>query len=148
VPLLSRTLSDGQAHLPSVHVPLQHWWFFLHFLLRGLHSSSAAATPPSDASVPPTRAAPINLSALPRESVPLESPTASSSKELAPLSSLVIGYPFPQRRNSSAPPKLANGCTILVWEANVCALAHKGGALTSENSVMAKFAEFTFHALG
>src|SRR5215208_2336586 len=49
----------------------------------GLHSLSAAATPPrpSDASVPPTRAAPINLIALPREMLPLASPLVSSSKE-------------------------------------------------------------------
>src|SRR5918994_4149357 len=38
----------------------------------GLHSSAAATPPmPSDASAPPTRAAPINLSALPREMLPL-----------------------------------------------------------------------------
>src|ERR671921_1292548 len=74
------------AHLPPSHLLLQHWWFFLHFLLRGLHSSSAAATPPSDPSAPPTRAAPINLSALPRERLPLDSPLASSSKE-RPLAS-------------------------------------------------------------
>jgi hypothetical protein len=35
---------------------------------------------PAMPSVPPTRAAPISLSALPRESVPLASPLASSSK--------------------------------------------------------------------
>jgi hypothetical protein len=82
VPLLSRNLSDGQAaHLPPSQLPLQHCAFFLHFFPVGLHSSSAAATPPSDASVPPTRAAPINLSALRREMEPLASPLVSSSKE-------------------------------------------------------------------
>jgi hypothetical protein len=76
-------------------LPLQHCAFFLHFFPLGLHRLSAAASPmPSDASVPPTRAAPINLSALPRESVPLASPLASSSKERS-LASGDIGSPFP-----------------------------------------------------
>jgi hypothetical protein len=69
---------------------------------------SAEATPPSAPSVPPTRAAPINLSALRRETLPLASPLASSSKELlAPLRSLAIGYPFPQRGGTRgiAPPR-------------------------------------------
>jgi hypothetical protein len=70
--------------LPS-HLPLQHCLFFLHFFPVRLHSSSATATPPTpnEASVPPRRAAPINLSALPRESLPLASPLASSSKDLS-----------------------------------------------------------------
>jgi hypothetical protein len=80
-------------------IPLQHCAGLVQFFPSRLQpGGSAAASPmPSDASVPPTRAAPINLSALPRERVPLESPTASSSKELAPFRSLAIGYPFPQR---------------------------------------------------
>jgi len=86
------------AHLPPSHLPLQHCAFFLHFLLTGLHSSSAAATPPmpSDDSVPPTRAAPINLSALPRVRVPLANPPASSSKVRLVVSPLTAA-PFPQR---------------------------------------------------
>ena len=104
VPLLSSTVPAGQAaHVRSTQLPLQHWWFFLHFLLRGLHSSSAAATPPSDPSVPPTRAAPISLSALPRESVPLASPLVSSSKVWLVDSWLTCLPPFPEGRDSSAP---------------------------------------------
>jgi hypothetical protein len=41
----------------------------------------AWAIPGTEASTPPTRAAPINLSALPREMLPLASPLARSSKE-------------------------------------------------------------------
>jgi hypothetical protein len=76
-------LSAGQAaHLRLTQLPLQHCWFFLHFFPVGLHSSSAAASPmPRDASAPPTSAAPINLSTLPRERVPLAIPLVSSSKE-------------------------------------------------------------------
>jgi hypothetical protein len=57
--------------------------FLLQFFPLRLQpgGSAPASRMPSDASVPPTRAAPINLSALPRESVPLASPLASSSKE-------------------------------------------------------------------
>jgi hypothetical protein len=54
---------------------------------------AAKATPGMEASAPPRRAAPINLSALPRERVPLASPLASSSKELS-LGSLAIGVPL------------------------------------------------------
>src|SRR5918997_5132868 len=75
------TCPDGQAaHVPPTQAPLQHCLSFLHFLAVGLHSSSATATPPrpSDPSVPPTRAAPINLSALPRVRVPSASPLARS----------------------------------------------------------------------
>jgi len=44
------------------------------------HRSSAQATPGTEPRALPTRAAPINLSALPRERVPLATPLASSSK--------------------------------------------------------------------
>jgi hypothetical protein len=92
------------AQVPLEQTPLQHCASFLHFFPSGLHRSSAPASPmPSDASVPPTRAAPISLSALPREMLPLASPLASSSKELAPPSSLVIGYPFPRRAGLVSP---------------------------------------------
>jgi hypothetical protein len=55
--------------------------------------------------VPPTRAAPINLSALPREMLPLASPLASSSKGRS-LASGDIGSPFPQRAGLVSPAVL------------------------------------------
>jgi hypothetical protein len=108
------TCPDGHAAtqmLPS-HLPLQHCVFFLHTFPVGLHRSAPASRMPRDASVPPTRAAPINLSALPREMLPLASPLASSSKELASLSSLVIGYPFPRRAGLLSPAVLYNATTL------------------------------------
>jgi hypothetical protein len=68
-------------------MPLQHWAFLLHFFPVGLHSLSASATPPTpnEVSVPPTTAAPINRSALPRVMEPSASPIASSSKNLSSL---------------------------------------------------------------
>jgi hypothetical protein len=73
---------QGAAHLPSAQVPLQHCVPLVQcFPSRLQPLGSAAASPmPSDASVPPTRAAPISLSALPREMLPLARPVASSSK--------------------------------------------------------------------
>jgi hypothetical protein len=65
-------------------LPLQHCLSLLHGLpLCVQPGGAAAATPPKprDASVPPRRAAPINLIALRRETSPLASPLASSSKE-------------------------------------------------------------------
>ena len=95
VPLSSRTLPDGQAaHLPSTQLPLLHWWLWLHFLSAGL--GLAQAMPGMEASTPPTRVAPINLSALPRERLPLASPLASSSKERLDVSWLTWS-PFPRR---------------------------------------------------
>jgi hypothetical protein len=81
------------AQMPPSHLPLQHCLFFLHFFPVRLHSSSASATPPrpSDASVPPRRAAPISLSTLPRVMLPLASPLASSSKELWAVSQAICG---------------------------------------------------------
>jgi hypothetical protein len=73
------------AHLPlSQRSPLQHCSSLVQCLpLRLQPGGSAAASPPrpSDASVPPTRAAPINLRALPRVRVPSASPLARSSKK-------------------------------------------------------------------
>src|SRR5215212_6638337 len=101
--------------VPLTQLPLQHWLLLLHFFPLRLQSSFspwsssswAAATPPMprDASVPPTRAAPINLSALPREMLPLASPIASSSKERS-LASGDIGSPFPKDGGTKgiAPP--------------------------------------------
>ena len=71
------------AHVPPTHLPLQHCVSLLHaFPLRLQPIGSAPASPmPNDASVPPRRAAPINLSALLLVMLPLASPLASSSKE-------------------------------------------------------------------
>ena len=100
VPVPQGVLLAGQApHLPllSSQLPLQHCLSFLHFFPVGLQRSSAAASPmPNDPSVPPRRAAPINLSALPRERVPLASPLVSSSKERL-VASWLTGAPIPQR---------------------------------------------------
>src|SRR5918994_7411469 len=102
------TCPDGHAaaQWPSVQVPLQHCSSSLHRFPAPFHpGGSAAASPmPSDASVPPTRAAPISLSALPREMLPLASPLVSSSKEcslatgdIAPLLSQRGGTRQPRR---------------------------------------------------
>jgi len=56
-------------------------------------ASAPASRMPSDASEPPTRAAPINLRALPRVMEPSASPLARSSKK---PSSLAIGCLLPQ----------------------------------------------------
>jgi hypothetical protein len=77
-------VGGASAQVPlSSQLPLQHCVSFLHFFpLRLQPIGAAAASPmPTDASVPPRRAAPINLSALPRVMLPLASPLASSSKE-------------------------------------------------------------------
>src|SRR5215218_829189 len=74
-------------HVPLEQVPLQHWLSLLHFFPLGLQRSAASASAPmpSDPSVPPTTAAPINLSALPRVREPSASPLARSSKKRSPL---------------------------------------------------------------
>jgi len=77
--------------VPLTQFRLQHCVSLVQCLpLRLQPGGSAAASPPmpSDASVPPTRAAPINLRALARVMVPSASPLARSSKK---LSSLAIG---------------------------------------------------------
>src|SRR5215217_7401156 len=81
----------GVWHVPLTQTRLpQHWSFRVQCLPARLQpGGSAPASPmPSDASVPPTRAAPINLRALPRVMLPSASPLASSSKK---PSSLAIG---------------------------------------------------------
>src|SRR5436190_1053815 len=50
-------------HTPFTHTPVWHWLSSLHFLPAGLGCGAAPAIPGMDASVPPMRAAPINLSA-------------------------------------------------------------------------------------
>ena len=91
-------------HRPSTHRPLAHWKLCLHFAPSGL-LGLAEAMPGMEASAPPTRAAPINLIALPREMLPLAIPLASSSKECS-LACGDIVSPFPVGRGSSAPPKV------------------------------------------
>src|SRR5215218_10097366 len=82
-----------QVPLTQTRLP-QHWSVLVQCLPSRLHpgGSPAASRMPSDASVPPTRAAPINLRALPRERVPSASPLANSSKK---PSSLAIGCLLP-----------------------------------------------------
>jgi len=82
-------------HVPPEQLPLQHWSFLVQCLPLRLHpGGSADASPmPTDPSAPPTRAAPINLRALPRVTLPSASPLARSSKK---PSSLAIGCPFPE----------------------------------------------------
>ena len=61
-----------------------------HFIRGDGHGLAAKATPGMEASEPPTRAAPINLSALRRDMVPLASPLASSSMALALVSCVIV----------------------------------------------------------
>src|SRR5215208_8173870 len=78
-----------QVPLTQTRVP-QHWSVLVQCLPSRLQPGGAApASPmPSDASQPPTRAAPITLRALPRVRLPSASPLANSSKK---PSSLAIG---------------------------------------------------------
>jgi hypothetical protein len=75
--------------LPLEQFPLQHCSLRVQFLPLRLHpGGSADASPmPSDPSVLPTTAAPINLRALPRVMEPSASPLARSSKKLPSLAS-------------------------------------------------------------
>jgi hypothetical protein len=93
---LLEVLFDRHAHVPLEQIPLQHCWLLPHRCPVGLHFGAAAASPPMprDASVLPTRAAPINLSALPLETSPLASPLARASKERSLISSLICPIPF------------------------------------------------------
>src|SRR5215217_7013054 len=77
-------------HVPLEQFRLQHCSFLVQCLPLRLHpGGSAPASPmPTDPSAPPTRAALINLRAVPRVTLPSASPLASSSKK---LSSLAIG---------------------------------------------------------
>src|SRR5215213_4464043 len=83
----------------------QHWSVLVQCLPSRLHpgGSPAASRMPSDASVPPTRAAPINLRALPRVRLPSASPLASSSKK---LSSLAIGRASSQNGGTPQPRRV------------------------------------------
>jgi hypothetical protein len=95
--------------VPLEQLPLQHCLPFVQVLpLRlqpgGEPGGAAVASPmPSDASVLPTRTAPISLNTLPRVTLPSASPLASSSQELA-LSSWFIGYtPLPLKGGTPQP---------------------------------------------
>jgi hypothetical protein len=92
---------------------------------------AAPAIPGMEASVPPTRAAPINLSALPRVRLPLASPLVSSSKEWFEVCWLTCA-PFPKGRDSGKPRPVEQ-------RSLVCRLTRPGA--TSENASYANFAE-------
>jgi hypothetical protein len=81
-------------HVPLAQLPLQHCSLRVQFFPLRLHpGGSADASPmPTDPSAPPTRAAPINLRALPRVRESSASPLARSSKK---PSSLAIGCLLP-----------------------------------------------------
>ena len=96
--------SPGARHTPPAQFSLAHWLLLLHFLPLGLGGGAAQAMPGMEASVPPTRAAPINLSAWPLETSPLASPLASSSKEPYLLAS-VIGAILSSRGGVIALPR-------------------------------------------
>ena len=70
---------------------------------------------PSDASAPPTTAAPINLSALPREMLPLASPLVSSSKERS-LACGDIGSPSPKGGTRGSPAVSINAFSVKGWK--------------------------------
>ena len=72
--LIDPHVGGASAQVPPSQLPLQHCVSFLHRFPLRLQSSAEASPMPTDASVPPTRAAPINLRALPREMLPLASP--------------------------------------------------------------------------
>lgn len=103
--------------MPPTQAPLQQCLSFLHFFPLGLQRSSAEASPmPSDPSVPPTRAAPISLSALPREMLPLASPIASSSKERSVVSG-DIGSPFHKKGGTRGSPAVSiNAFSVKGWK--------------------------------
>jgi hypothetical protein len=70
--------------------------FSLQSLAQALLPPLAAqAIPGMEAKAPPTRAAPISLSALRRDIVPLANPLASSSKECSPVWSSAAMRPIP-----------------------------------------------------
>src|SRR5215212_2338603 len=91
-----------QVPLTQTRLP-QHCVSLVQFLPMRLHPgrSAPASRMPSDPSVPPTTAAPINLRALPRVTLPSASPLARSSKKLSPLaigSLLLLDGETPQPR--------------------------------------------------
>ena len=128
---LQRVRPVGQAHTLSsprlTQFLEQHWESLRHLRPKPLQSSSSAkATPGKEANAPPTRAAPINLMALPRERVPLASPLASSSKEWLEVSWLTC-TPF-------SPKDGTRGLAPPVDQCSLVCRATKAGA-TSENYI-------------
>lgn len=128
---LQRVRPVGQAHTLSsprlTQFLEQHWESLRHLRPKPLQSSSSAkATPGKEANAPPTRAAPINLMALPRERVPLASPLASSSKEWLEVSWLTCA-PF-------SPKDGTRGLAPPVDQCSLVCRATKAGA-TSENYI-------------
>jgi hypothetical protein len=112
------TQNPGVQQVPlEEQVPPQHCVPLLHFFpLRLQPGASAAASPmPSDPSVAPTRAAPINLSIRPLESVPLAISVASASKA-RPLASSLTCSPFPRRGGTRQPRQLANGLSMMCYK--------------------------------
>src|SRR5215210_537963 len=83
--------------------------------LGPLQAATATAARGMEASAPPTRAAPINLSALPRETSPLASPLASSSKERPPLVSSVIVSHLLSFPPIGKPAYLSEGSRLRYW---------------------------------
>ena len=100
-----------EAQVPLSQLPLQHCVSFLQRLPlrlqpRGSGGSAAASPMPRDASVLPTSAAPINLSALRRDISPLASPLVSASKDLSRFSGHRL--PPPTRAGLVSPAVLRN----------------------------------------
>ena len=104
LPLPQTGEAGKQDTSPSQHVPAQQLPPFGHSpaLSHLWRPTAASATFGVKGSRPPTRAAPNNLSALPRESVPLASPLASSSKVRLVVPWLTCA-PFPKGRSSLLP---------------------------------------------
>jgi hypothetical protein len=91
-------LTPPPQHLPAVVAVPPQQLPFLHSPARShLWRAAASATFGVKLSAPPTRAAPINLSALPRVMLPLASPLVSSSKEWLEVSWLTCA-PYPEER--------------------------------------------------
>jgi hypothetical protein len=126
-------------HVPLVQLPLQHCVSLVQVLPLRLHpGGSADASPmPTDPSAPPTRAAPINLRALPRVREPSASPLARSSKK---PSSLAIGCPLLEMTGPVGPAQSIN---VVKYEGlhSLTQLRRIILMRTSENNPSTHFAE-------
>ena len=91
----------GGPQVPLRQLPLQHCGPLLQCFPLRLQPEGAAA--------------PINLSALPREMLPLASPLASSSKELS-LASGDILAPLSPKDGTRQPRQLANGSSMMCYK--------------------------------